>query len=169
MPTINVLLAPHHINKYDIAKKMAKNTNLVLVSTEPIIKGYLSSTLHYYDEAQHWLNKGVLIPNWIIYHEVMDDVLKWGVKNDKLLVGFPRTYEQAEILMKTITQSDDYRLGEVIVIHKEVTELTDKDEIYYEGLEGVLKFFNQVHDIVHEIHYEDIKKDDYYLPVNTYA
>ena len=121
MITVNVLIAPPGCNKESLGKQYAKVNGVTFVTVQTIIKDYRKNVRNYHAEAQHWMKKDELIPTWIIYHEVLAELFKWGFKGDRVIVGFPRTKQQAEILYKTIIQSAGYSqkiMNSIMIIWK---------------------------------------------------
>ena len=162
MITVNVLIAPPGCNKEALGKLYAKVNNFKCVSSQIVIKDYKKNVRNYHKEAQHWMGKDQLIPTWMIYHEVMDELFKWGFKEDRVLVGYPRTRQQAEILYKRTIKSIQYQLGEVLFIDREKVDNTTKDyELYYENLGELEHYFkNIVSSNVRHLQYETLKEED---------
>lgn len=93
-----ILLGPPGAGKGTQAKKIAKNFNLVYVSTGELIRNEITNNTEMGKQAQPYLDKGDPVPDEIAIRLIEDKIYNSNGYKGFIFKGFPSTLVQAYIL-----------------------------------------------------------------------
>ena len=99
-----ILLGPPGAGKGTQATRVADHLGVPKVGSGDLFRDHLQQETELGQLADSYMKKGVLVPDSITIHMVMEWISKEATGNGFLLDGFPRTLNQATVL--------DRRLGE---------------------------------------------------------
>jgi adenylate kinase len=103
-PMYIVMLGPPGAGKGTQAKKLARNLDLVHVSTGDLFRENLKNETPLGQLAQQYMNKGELVPDDVTVAMVEERLSRPDCEKGAVLDGFPRTPAQAEALENLLQQ-----------------------------------------------------------------
>ncbi len=93
-----ILLGPPGAGKGTQAAKITEKYNIPQISTGDIFRDQIKSGTELGQEAQAFMNRGELVPDYLVIAIALKRLEKPDCENGFLLDGFPRTIEQAKAL-----------------------------------------------------------------------
>ncbi len=93
-----ILLGPPGAGKGTQAKALAKELNLVHISTGDLLRQNVLKQTDLGKQAQGFMNKGALVPDELVTQMLIQRIDEADVQNGFILDGYPRTINQAEAL-----------------------------------------------------------------------
>ncbi|MFH0791270.1 MAG: adenylate kinase [Candidatus Omnitrophota bacterium] len=93
-----ILLGPPGAGKGTQAKALAKELNLVHISTGDLLRQNVSKKTELGRQAQDFMNKGALVPDELVTQMLIQRIDEADVQDGFILDGYPRTINQAEAL-----------------------------------------------------------------------
>ena len=93
-----ILLGPPGAGKGTQAAKITEKYNIPQISTGDIFRDQIKSGTELGQEAQAYMNRGELVPDYLVIAIALKRLEKPDCENGFLLDGFPRTIEQAKAL-----------------------------------------------------------------------
>lgn len=93
-----ILLGPPGAGKGTQAKALAKELNLVHISTGDLLRQNVSKKTELGRQAQDFMNKGALVPDELVTQMLLQRIDEADVQDGFILDGYPRTINQAEAL-----------------------------------------------------------------------
>ena len=101
-----IMLGAPGSGKGTLAKELAKEYNLVHISTGDIFRENIKNETELGKKANEYISKGMLVPDDLTIDLVKNRLTQDDVKNGAILDGFPRTTHQAEELEKFIKNNN---------------------------------------------------------------
>ena len=93
-----ILLGPPGAGKGTQATRVADHLGVPKVGSGDLFRDHLQQETELGQLAYSYMKKGVLVPDSITIHMVMEWISKEATGNGFLLDGFPRTLNQATVL-----------------------------------------------------------------------
>ena len=96
IPNVIILLGAPASGKGTQAKFITNELNIPQISTGDLFRENIKQGTGLGKEAQSYMNKGQLVPDFVVLNMLFDRIEKPDTKNGYLLDGFPRTVSQAQ-------------------------------------------------------------------------
>jgi adenylate kinase len=96
IPDVIILLGAPASGKGTQAKFITKELNIPQISTGDLFRENIKQGTELGKEAQSYMNKGQLVPDFVVLNMLFDRIEKPDAKKGYLLDGFPRTVNQAQ-------------------------------------------------------------------------
>ena len=102
-----IMLGAPGAGKGTQAKLIAEKYGVPHISTGDIFRANIKNGTELGKEAKEYMDKGLLVPDELTVRLLLDRVAQDDCKNGYVLVGFPRTIPQAEVLDKELIKLGD--------------------------------------------------------------
>lgn len=122
---IIVLMGPPGAGKGTQAERIAKDFNLLHISTGDILRGAVKEGTPLGKKAKDYMERGALVPDELIVDIMKERLARPDGAGGVLLDGFPRTVEQAEALEKVLNELQ-LKLDGVLNVDVATEELLDR-------------------------------------------
>ncbi|WP_027332584.1 adenylate kinase family protein [Mycoplasmopsis gallinarum] len=124
LPNI-VFMGPPGVGKGTVAALLAKNNNMIHLSTGAIFREEIASQSELGKQLASYVNNGLYVPDEITNETVKVKVLKLLAQNQNIILdGYPRTLDQVHFL------------NSISGFKYEVVELTAPEDVIMERLNG---------------------------------
>ena len=102
-----ILLGSPGAGKGTQAKMLEEHYNVPHISTGDILRTDINNNTELGKEAKKYIDQGLLVPDGLVVHLVINRVAKDDCKNGYIFDGFPRNIPQAEVLDKGLKSFND--------------------------------------------------------------
>lgn len=103
-----IMLGAPGAGKGTQAKMIADKYGVPHISTGDIFRANIKNGTELGMEAKKYMDQGLLVPDELTVHILLDRVAQDDCKNGYVLDGFPRTIPQAEVLDSELTKLGDH-------------------------------------------------------------
>ncbi len=101
-----IFLGPPACGKGTQTSKLAQHLNLPHVDTGSLLRSEIASGSENGKIAKSFIDKGHLVPVWLVGEIIKNRLSQKDCENGYILDGYPRSVEQADLLMKINSEID---------------------------------------------------------------
>ncbi len=116
-----VLLGPPGAGKGTQAKVLSQKLNLAHLSTGEMFRQAVKKNDETGNKLASFMQQGLLVPDEMVNHVVAERLKDKNIQDDFILDGYPRTYQQAQVLDKFLI---DNKIPLDIVVYMETSQDT---------------------------------------------
>ncbi|MBR1425773.1 nucleoside monophosphate kinase [bacterium] len=117
-----IFLGPPACGKGTQTSKLAKHFGLPHVDTGSLLRSEIASGSENGKVAKSFIDKGNLVPVWLVGAIIKDRLAQEDCKNGYILDGYPRSVEQADLLTKINKEIDADEAADFRAIYFDIDE-----------------------------------------------
>ncbi len=110
MKKIFIFLGPPGSGKGTQTSRLADKLSIPHIDTGSLLRKHIQDETQLGITAKGFIDKGQLVPLWVVSDVIKHRVQKDDCKNGYILDGFPRSVEQAEALKEIVNESGTFTL-----------------------------------------------------------
>lgn len=110
MKKIFIFLGPPGSGKGTQTSRLADKLSIPHIDTGSLLRKHIQDETQLGITAKGFIDKGQLVPLWVVSDVIKHRVQKDDCKNGYILDGFPRSVEQAEALKEIVSESGTFTL-----------------------------------------------------------
>ncbi|AAP05278.1 adenylate kinase [Chlamydia caviae] len=117
-----IIMGPPGSGKGTQSQRLANHLGLPHISSGDLFRSAIKSATPLGSKAAEYINKGLLVPDNLVWEIVQETLNKPGCKSGCIIDGFPRTLDQAVLLNDFLVKSNaaDYRVIQLDVSAEEI-------------------------------------------------
>lgn len=117
-----IFLGPPACGKGTQTSKLAKHLEFPHIDTGSLLRAEISGGTENGKIAKSYIDKGHLVPVWLVGEIIKNRLAQDDCKNGYILDGYPRSVEQADLLLKINQEIDGETLADFRAIYFDIDE-----------------------------------------------